>query len=168
MQRSSASSFAFQTACILTAVQIHFLNGNFAHLAVYLTEEENHQTDETFEDHLVVKCFVFFSVNSYISYFYIAFCWPFETLLDPFYIDMPAINALPGFLRANDTCAWLYHNCSWYDNATWDGPPSSYPTSVPSTPPSPHPTPANYTYVNGEPVQFTGFSEGRQAVDMLC
>jgi hypothetical protein len=78
------------TASILNAVQIQvpshpspnppvtslppqILNQVYHELAVSLTDKENHRTDTEYEDALISKLFAFQFVNSYGSFFYIAF-----------------------------------------------------------------------------------------------
>ncbi|OMJ94983.1 hypothetical protein SteCoe_1675 [Stentor coeruleus] len=57
----------------LNAIQIRVMNLIYNHLAVYLNDWENHETDNAYNDHLAVKLFLFRFVNSYSSLFYLAF-----------------------------------------------------------------------------------------------
>jgi hypothetical protein len=64
-------------ASILSAVQVIFGNILYENLATNLTEWENHRTATEFEDALITKLFSFQFVNSYSSFFYIAFIAPY-------------------------------------------------------------------------------------------
>jgi len=54
-------------------VQITLFNIVYAARAIQLTDNENHRTDTLYEDALIVKLFVFQFINSYTSFFFIAF-----------------------------------------------------------------------------------------------
>jgi hypothetical protein len=60
-------------ASVLNAIQISILNYVYTLVAEALTNRENHRTDTEYEDSMVVKLFVFQFVNSYCSFFYLAF-----------------------------------------------------------------------------------------------
>ncbi len=60
-------------ASILNAGQIQVFNFLFQFLAAVLTDRENLRTDTQYEDAMIAKLFVFQFVNSYASFFYIAF-----------------------------------------------------------------------------------------------
>ncbi|CAM9259913.1 unnamed protein product, partial [Ectocarpus fasciculatus] len=60
-------------ASILNAAQIQIFNFLYTIVADALTERENHRTDTEFEDAMIQKLFVFQFVNSYSSFFYLAF-----------------------------------------------------------------------------------------------
>lgn len=66
---SNASSFA----SILNTVQITVFNILYQGIAVWLTDMENHRTDTEYEDSMITKLFVFQFINSFASFFYIAF-----------------------------------------------------------------------------------------------
>lgn len=70
-------------AAILIALQIQFLNGFFADIAIKLNNYENHRTDTEYEDALISKTFSFQFVNAFASLFYIAFIKPFIPDIDP-------------------------------------------------------------------------------------
>lgn len=57
----------------LNAVQILLLNMFYRGVAGKLNDMENHRTDREYENHLVVKVFLFQFCNSFASFFYIAF-----------------------------------------------------------------------------------------------
>lgn len=63
------------TLCVTgaNAVQILVLNMVYRIIAQKLNELENHRTDSEFENHLVIKVFLFQFCNSFASFFYIAF-----------------------------------------------------------------------------------------------
>jgi anoctamin-10/anoctamin-7 len=69
----SMGSDAQTIASVLNAIQIQFFNFVYTLVADALAERENHRTDTEFEDSMVVKLFVFQFVNSYSSFFYLAF-----------------------------------------------------------------------------------------------
>lgn len=74
-------------ASMVNAVQIYVFNYLYGLAAEALTNRENHRTDTEHEDSLVGKFFVFQFVNSYSSFFYIAFVA--EHMAKP-------VNAKPG------------------------------------------------------------------------
>jgi hypothetical protein len=49
------------------------MNAVYGDMAITMTERENHRTDTDFEDALIAKLFAFQFVNSYASFFYVAF-----------------------------------------------------------------------------------------------
>ncbi|TMW63463.1 hypothetical protein Poli38472_002404 [Pythium oligandrum] len=55
------------------AIQILVLNTVYRGVAKKLTEYENHRTDREYENHLIIKVFLFQFCNSFASFFYIAF-----------------------------------------------------------------------------------------------
>jgi hypothetical protein len=66
-------SYAHVLASIVSAVQIQLLNRIYPRLADALTEFENHRTDTDFCNSMTTKLFVFLFINSYGTFFYIAF-----------------------------------------------------------------------------------------------
>jgi hypothetical protein len=60
-------------ASIANAVQIQVMNMVYSFLANALSERENHRTDTQFEDSMITKIFLFQFVNSYASFFFLAF-----------------------------------------------------------------------------------------------
>ncbi|CAE7679401.1 Ano4, partial [Symbiodinium microadriaticum] len=50
----------------------------YSKVADILTARENHRTDTEFEDSMISKLFLFQFVNSYASFFYIAFIAPYQ------------------------------------------------------------------------------------------
>ena len=60
-------------ASILNAVQIAVFNAIFSNLSVKLTDMENQRTNTGYEDSMIAKLFAFQFVNSYSSFFFIAF-----------------------------------------------------------------------------------------------
>ncbi|CAM9205929.1 unnamed protein product [Chrysoparadoxa australica] len=60
-------------AAIANAIQIQVLNFVYRGIAVKLVEYENHRTETKFEDSLIVKLFAFQFINSFGSFFYLAF-----------------------------------------------------------------------------------------------
>lgn len=74
---SSIGSNASTVASVINAVQITILNITYGMLATYLTVRENHRTDTEYEDSLIAKVFVFQFVNSYTSFYFLAFIAPY-------------------------------------------------------------------------------------------
>jgi hypothetical protein len=69
----STAATAGEGLSLVNAVQIQVLNYVYGNLAISLTSAENHRTDTEHEDSLIAKLFMFQFVNSYTSFFYIAF-----------------------------------------------------------------------------------------------
>jgi len=61
------------TSTFINTVSIMIMGKIYQKLAVYLTDWENHRTQTSYEDALIIKLFGFQFVNSYTSLFYIAF-----------------------------------------------------------------------------------------------
>ena len=74
--------YASTVASILNSAQITIFNMIYLKLASHLTRLENHRTDTQYEDNLIVKIFSFTFVNSFASFFYLAFVAGFLTQLD--------------------------------------------------------------------------------------
>ena len=62
---------------ILNAVQIIVFNQLYTSVAIFLTTRENHRTDDAYGDYLAAKMFIFRFINSFASFFYIAFIAPY-------------------------------------------------------------------------------------------
>eukprot|EP00604_Paraphysomonas_vestita_P001703 CAMPEP_0174817746 /NCGR_PEP_ID=MMETSP1107-20130205/254_1 /TAXON_ID=36770 /ORGANISM="Paraphysomonas vestita, Strain GFlagA" /LENGTH=652 /DNA_ID=CAMNT_0016028733 /DNA_START=1071 /DNA_END=3029 /DNA_ORIENTATION=+ len=75
-------SNAQTVASILNSVQISVFNLIYSFVADKLTERENHRTDTEYEDSMISKLFLFQFVNSYASFFYIAFVAPYTPASD--------------------------------------------------------------------------------------
>ena len=164
-EKSLSAKLALQYASCINAVQIQVFNLLFTNIAIKLTEGENHRTEEKFEYSLVSKIFVFLAVNSFTSFIYIAYCFPFELDVDIFY----NYDAILG----NETSYW---------NESW---PTGIPTAMPSVVPTAAPSwPAgvaynltNFTAPNitesacatsdCEPQARTGFREGYDANHLM-
>lgn len=58
---------------VLNAIQIVIFNGLYGKLAKFLTDLENHKTENQYQDSLIIKIFTFQFINSFNSLFYIAF-----------------------------------------------------------------------------------------------
>lgn len=74
---SSIGSNASTVASAINSVQITILNMVYGIVATKLTQRENHRTDTEYEDSLIAKTFVFQFVNSYASFYYLAFIAPY-------------------------------------------------------------------------------------------
>lgn len=71
--QGSIGESASTIASILNTVQITVFNILYGNLAYFLTTRENHRTDTKFEDSLILKSFSFQFINSYSSFFFLAF-----------------------------------------------------------------------------------------------
>ena len=67
------ASDAQTTASVLNSIQIQVANWAYTFIANELTNRENHRTQAKYDDALVVKIFVFQFINSFASFFYLAF-----------------------------------------------------------------------------------------------
>ncbi|XP_055895106.1 anoctamin-4-like isoform X2 [Biomphalaria glabrata] len=72
---------------ILNAVSILILGKIYDKLAVVLTDWENHRTQTSYDDSLIIKLFAFQFVNSYASCFYVAFLRGNGSLFKDRYVD---------------------------------------------------------------------------------
>lgn len=71
--QSDIGAYASTVASIVNTVQITIFNMIYQKIVVKLTDIENHRTDTQYEDSLIVKLFMFQFVNSYASFFFLAF-----------------------------------------------------------------------------------------------
>jgi len=76
-KQKSCFANAQSISSILNAVQIQVSNAVFPTIAWYLTENENNRTDTQFQDSVTMKVFIFQFLNSFASFFYIAFAAQF-------------------------------------------------------------------------------------------
>lgn len=58
---------------VINTVQITVFNLIYQAIAIKLTDKENHRTDTEYEDALITKLFVFQFINSFSSFFFLAF-----------------------------------------------------------------------------------------------
>merc|ERR1719223_2661538 len=72
-QLQRQTTFASSIASLLNTVQITIFNLIYAELSVFLTKYENHRTDTQYEDSMITKLFAFQFINSYSSFFFLAF-----------------------------------------------------------------------------------------------
>lgn len=72
-QKNGGGDYASTVASVLNTVQIMVFNAIYQVVATKLTDVENHRTDTAYEDSLIVKLFVFQFINSYASFFFLAF-----------------------------------------------------------------------------------------------
>ena len=167
--KSLNSKLALQYASCVNAVQIQIFNVLFTEVAIRLTESENHRTEAAFESHLVSKMFAFLAVNSFASFIYIGYMFPFELELDIFYNY--------GFDPPNVTYVDPYNNTAMANGTYF---PSSMPTGQPTAQPTAAPSfsDPNQTAVNAsEPICLTppdcrpqyrtGFREGYDANHLM-
>lgn len=71
--RKKCFSIAQYITSAINAIQILILNYYFPRFARNLTESENNRTDTIFQDSLTIKIFIFQFVNSFASFYYLAF-----------------------------------------------------------------------------------------------
>eukprot|EP00595_Chromulina_sp_UTEXLB2642_P003694 CAMPEP_0196764098 /NCGR_PEP_ID=MMETSP1095-20130614/5350_1 /TAXON_ID=96789 ORGANISM="Chromulina nebulosa, Strain UTEXLB2642" /NCGR_SAMPLE_ID=MMETSP1095 /ASSEMBLY_ACC=CAM_ASM_000446 /LENGTH=707 /DNA_ID=CAMNT_0042118727 /DNA_START=171 /DNA_END=2294 /DNA_ORIENTATION=- len=71
--QATIGSSASTLASIVNAVQITVFNVAYQYIVVLLTDLENHRTDTLYQDSLIVKVFIFQFINSYASFFFLAF-----------------------------------------------------------------------------------------------
>jgi hypothetical protein len=71
--RSNLGWLVSGIASLLNVSQIMMFNLVYQHMAVRLTNQENHRTDTDYENALILKVFVFQFINSYASLFFLAF-----------------------------------------------------------------------------------------------
>lgn len=71
--QSDIGSSASTVASILNTIEITILNMIYQFVATALTDSENHRTDTQYEDNLITKVFMFQFLNSYASFFFLAF-----------------------------------------------------------------------------------------------
>lgn len=66
-------AYASTLASVINTVQIQIFNIIYQYLVRSLTDLENHRTDTQYADSVIIKIFLFQFVNSYASFFYLAF-----------------------------------------------------------------------------------------------
>ena len=74
----SSNTLASLIASTVNTLFITLFNAIYRTVGIRLTEWENHRTESDYENSLIRKNFCFQFVNSYISFFYIAFAKPLE------------------------------------------------------------------------------------------
>eukprot|EP01038_Epipyxis_sp_PR26KG_P010969 gene10969-14731_t len=67
------SPYASTIASVLNTIQITIFNMIYQQVTKILNDMENHRTDTEYEDALIVKLFAFQFINSYASFFFLAF-----------------------------------------------------------------------------------------------
>jgi hypothetical protein len=72
-KQNDTSEYASTIASVLNTIQIMVFNAIYQLVATKLTDLENHRTDTAYEDSLIVKLFIFQFINSYASFFFLAF-----------------------------------------------------------------------------------------------
>jgi hypothetical protein len=70
---AQVGTYASTIASVLNTVQITIFNYIYRGIVIKLTDFENPRTDTIYEDSLIMKLFVFQFVNSYASFFFLAF-----------------------------------------------------------------------------------------------
>lgn len=71
--QKSIGTFATGVSSALSVMQIMSFNFLYQQLAVKLTNQENHRTDLEYQDSLITKIFIFQFINSFASFFFLAF-----------------------------------------------------------------------------------------------
>jgi anoctamin-10/anoctamin-7 len=69
----AVGSAAQSITSVVNVVQIQVMNFTYNFIVTELTNRENHRTETDYEDSMITKLFVFQFVNSYASFFYLAF-----------------------------------------------------------------------------------------------
>ena len=85
----SVGTYASIIASVINAMQIQIFNYIYQILVLKLTNGENQRTDTDYKDSVIVKLFLFQFVNSYASFFFLAFIassLPPEKGTDPSYL----------------------------------------------------------------------------------
>jgi anoctamin-10/anoctamin-7 len=70
---AQVGTYSSTIASVLNTIQITVFNYIYRSIVVKLTDYENPRTDTMYEDSLIMKLFVFQFVNSYASFFFLAF-----------------------------------------------------------------------------------------------
>lgn len=104
----SIGSNASIVASVLNTIQIQVINMIYQVVAVKLTNRENHKTDTEYEDAMISKLFVFQFINSYSSFFFLAFIAAF--LDKPDFDDDNAASDVQGQCGAPNCMAPLSLN----------------------------------------------------------
>jgi len=65
--------YASMIASVLNSTQIVVFNAVYNEVSLWLTKYENHRTDTEYEDAMITKLFTFQFINSFSSFFFIAF-----------------------------------------------------------------------------------------------
>ncbi|XP_059081460.1 anoctamin-10-like [Tigriopus californicus] len=84
---------------IVYSILVFLMNHNYLHLAHFLTEWENHRTQEQFERHVVSKLVLFEFVNTFLALFYIAFYLQDIVMLKNQVFTMLIIQQIIGLLQ---------------------------------------------------------------------
>jgi len=61
---------------VINGIMINVFNNLYQRLAFALNDWENHKTDTAYDDSLIVKCFLFQFINSYMAMYVVAFIKP--------------------------------------------------------------------------------------------
>ncbi|CAG9311107.1 unnamed protein product [Blepharisma stoltei] len=69
----SGYDFAGPVCSVLNAFQVQIFNFIYGKLAIKLNDRENHRTQSSYENSLIIKTYTFQFINSFNSLFYIAF-----------------------------------------------------------------------------------------------
>jgi len=73
LENHNFGTYSSVIASILNAVQIQVFNLIYTWVSIKMVDAENHRTDTAYENSIISKLFVFQFVNSYSSFFFIAF-----------------------------------------------------------------------------------------------
>jgi hypothetical protein len=88
----------------VNAIQIGVLNAVYRMIADFLNDFENHRTDTEFENALITKVFLFQFVNSYASFFIIAFIK--KQLTEGFAAPLIEVCSLADGTKCTDAADW--------------------------------------------------------------
>jgi len=78
LYRTAVGSYSSFVASLINSFTITVFNFLYSLISTKLTDFENHRTDTLYEDSMITKLFMFQFVNSYSSFFYLAFVAPYR------------------------------------------------------------------------------------------
>ena len=78
LYKTAIGSLSSFVASLINSFTITVFNFLYSHVSTKLSNFENHRTDTLYEDSMITKLFMFQFVNSYSSFFYLAFIAPYR------------------------------------------------------------------------------------------
>ena len=75
---TAVGTYSSFLASLINSFLITVFNFLYSNVSTKLTDFENHRTDTLYEDSMITKLFMFQFVNSYCSFFYLAFVAPYR------------------------------------------------------------------------------------------
>jgi len=86
---------------IIHVAMIFTLNSTYRNIAEMLTEWENHETEDSFRNSLVLKRFLFEAFDCYVALFYLAF---YERDVDRLHMELKTVFNIDTFRRLTMEC----------------------------------------------------------------